>query len=90
VCFDFDHDGKKEVLAAGNYFGVKPYQGRFDSFPGALIFDENHIISGGELGLDLTKKAVRHLNTLELNHQNYLLVTVNNAPAEVYQLTSYK
>ena len=90
VSFDFDHDGREEVLAAGNYFGVKPYHGRFDSFPGALIFDENHIISGGELGLDLTKKAVRHLNTLELNHQNYLLVTVNNAPAEVYQLTSYK
>ena len=43
--YDFNADGKKEILTAGNYFGVTPFHGRFDSFPGALIFDENQIIN---------------------------------------------
>ncbi|MDX1470667.1 MAG: VCBS repeat-containing protein, partial [Flavobacteriaceae bacterium] len=38
--FDFNNDGEEEVLAAGNYFGVTPYQGRFDSFTGALIYSD--------------------------------------------------
>jgi len=50
---DFDQDGKEEVLAAGNYFGVKPFQGRFDSFPGAIIKDENNVILTSNIGLNL-------------------------------------
>jgi hypothetical protein len=30
---DFDHDGKKDVLAAGNFFGVRPFEGRYDAMP---------------------------------------------------------
>ncbi|WP_436801493.1 FG-GAP repeat domain-containing protein [Zobellia uliginosa] len=83
---DFDVDGKKEVLVAGNYFGVKPYQGRFDSFGGALIKDQNNVILAPQIGLDLSLKSVRHLNIIELKNEKYLLVTVNNKAAEVYRL----
>ncbi|MEH6680441.1 MAG: VCBS repeat-containing protein [Sediminicola sp.] len=83
---DFDGDGKKEVLAGGNYFGVKPYHGRFDAFSGALIKSGSEILMGHELGLDLTKKSVRHLNIVQLNNKSYLLVTFNNEKALVYEL----
>ena len=83
---DFDSDQKNEALAGGNYFGVKPYQGRFDSFPGALIKDENNVILGGQIGLDFTQKSVRHLRIIKINEEKYLLVTFNNDKAEVYDI----
>lgn len=87
LTYDFDKDGKQEALAAGNYFGVKPYHGRFDSFSGALIKDENDVILGDQIGLNLTQKSVRHLNIIKHKNQAYLLITINNGDAEVYQLT---
>ena len=88
VSSDFDVDGHLEVLAGGNYFGVKPYHGRFDSFPGALIKSENEIILGNQLGLDLTQKSIRHLDTLSFNGRAYLLVVYNNQEVEVYKINS--
>ncbi len=84
--FDFDFDGKEEVLAAGNYFGVKPFHGRFDSFPGALIKSENDVTLGSKIGLDLTQKSVRHLSIIKMNNVPYLLITINNDKAQVYTL----
>lgn len=86
LVFDFDKDGKKEVLVGGNYFGVKPFHGRYDSFPGALIYSKNNIILGSSVGLDFMSKSVRHLNIIHLNNLTYLLVTMNNDEAQVYEL----
>ncbi len=86
VKHDFDGDGKDEVLAAGNYFGVKPFHGRFDSFPGALIKSEKSVILGNRIGLELALKSVRHLNIITIKGQSYLLVTINNDKVQVYQL----
>jgi len=82
---DFDGNGDNEVLIGGNYFGVKPYQGRFDSFPGAILKDENEIILGNTLGLDFTKKSIRHLNIITFKNKSYLLATFNDAKAQVYE-----
>ncbi len=89
LSYDFDKDGTDEVLAAGNYFGVQPFHGRFDSFAGALIKNENDIQLGNQIGLDFTKKSVRHLNIITLEKKPYLLVTINNDKAEVYELINY-
>lgn len=86
--YDFEHDGKEEVLAAGNYFGVTPFHGRFDSFPGALIKSEEDIILGNKLGLKLSGFSVRHLNIIKHNNKTYLLVTINNDRAQVYELSN--
>lgn len=83
---DFDGDGNTEVLVGGNYFGVKPYHGRLDSFPGALIKSEDNILLGNQLGLDFTKKSIRHLKTITLNNQNYLLAVFNNDKVQVYKI----
>ena len=85
---DFDSDGTNEVLAGGNYFGVKPYHGRLDSFPGALISNEEEVILGNELGLDFSKKSIRHLETLSLNNTKYLLAVFNDDRAQVYRLNN--
>jgi hypothetical protein len=86
VSFDFDADEKQEVLAAGNYFGIKPFHGRFDGFSGALIHDEKTIQPGHEIGLDLAGKSARHLRVVSLEGKPYLLVVYNNDAAEVYEL----
>ncbi len=83
---DFNADGQKEVLVAGNYFGVSPYHGRFDSFPGALIYDDKNTILGNQIGLDFSQKVIKKLHTITLKGKRYLLVTVNNDNAQVYQL----
>lgn len=85
LAYDFDGDGKEEVLAAGNYFGVKPYHGRMGSFSGAIIKSKNDVILGFETGLDLTNKSVRNLNIITLTNQPYLLVTFNNERCQVYE-----
>ena len=89
LVYDFDHEGTDEVLAAGNFFGVKPYHGRFGSFPGAMIRDKNDVILGHKMGLDLSQRSTRHLNIITLNNQPYLLVTFNNEKARVYELIKH-
>lgn len=80
-------DAKNEsVFVAGNYFGVTPYHSRFDGFSGALITNEKSILLGHQIGIDLTQKAVRNLNIINVNGKSYLLVTINNKKAEVYQI----
>ena len=86
LAYDFDNDGEEEVLVGGNYFGVKPYQGRLDSFPGALIENENNIKLGNSIGLDFMFKSLRHINIIQVNKQPYLLATFNNDNAQVYKL----
>ncbi len=87
---DFDGDGKDEVFTAGNYFGVTPYHSRFDGFSGALIKSQKKIYLGNQLGIDLSQKAVRHLDIIPFNGKQYLLVTINNKKAEVYELPMNK
>jgi hypothetical protein len=77
---------KEEVFAAGNYFGVTPYHSRFDGFAGALIKNANTVYLGNEIGIDFTQKAVRHLNIINFKGKNYLLATINNKKAELYEL----
>lgn len=86
VVADFDGDLQKEVLAGGNYFGVKPYHGRLDSFSGALIKNENTIVEGYKVGLDFAQKSVRHLNIINVAGEEFLLVTFNNQAAEIYTI----
>ena len=84
--YDFNGDGKETILAGGNYFGVIPFHGRFDSFPGAMISAEEDITLGNQLGLAMDHKSVRHLDIINLNNQPYLLIVYNNDKAEIYHI----
>lgn len=87
---NFDSDAKEEVFAAGNYFGVSPYHSRFDGFSGALIKNEKTIFLGNQIGINLSQKAVRHLDIITFNGKKYMLITINNKKAELYELPSAK
>jgi hypothetical protein len=92
-CFvksNFDSGKKESVFAAGNYFGVSPYHSRFDGFSGALIKNQNEIILGDKIGIDLSRKSVRHLDIINFSGKKYLLVSINNAKAEVYEIPMVK
>lgn len=90
LVYDFDGDQQYEVLMGGNYFGVKPYQGRFDSFPGALWKAPGNYQLGSSLGLDWQQKSLRHLRVLEKNGASHILAVFNNAAAEVYKIDNNK
>ena len=83
--YDFDDDEIDDVLIGGNYFGVKPFHGRFDSFPGALVKNNGEIILGNRLGLDFMSKSVRHMNIITFKNEPYLLITFNDEPAQLYK-----
>ncbi|WP_247672624.1 VCBS repeat-containing protein [Aquimarina sp. MMG016] len=84
---DFDKDGKQEVFLAGNYFGVIPYHGRFDGFGGAILKDRNSIIEAPELNVNLSQKLIRGLNIINFDSKDYLLITVHNEKAEIYEFS---
>ncbi|MFL1012642.1 VCBS repeat-containing protein [Flavisericum labens] len=78
--------GEEQVLCAGNYFGVKPYHGRFDGFLGALISTNDKIRLGNTLGLDFFKKAVTKLETITVNNKKYLIAVIHNDDVQIYEI----
>lgn len=76
----------KMVFVAGNYFGTTPYHSRFDGFSGALIQTNKKIQLGNTIGIDLSGKAVRHLDMITIQSKKYMLVTLNNKPVELYEV----
>ncbi|MDT0643247.1 VCBS repeat-containing protein [Zunongwangia sp. F363] len=90
MCFlkaDFNRDGKEEIFAAGNYFGITPYHGRFDGLAGNIITSTGHTIEAKDLGVDLTQKSVRSLDVINFNGKDYLMVTVNNDKPLLYTIS---
>lgn len=83
--YDFDADGKEELLLGGNYFGVQPFHGRYGSFSGALIRNDQEIINGKTAGIDFFNQSVRQLNVVKFKDDHYLTVTINNGKVQVYK-----
>jgi hypothetical protein len=86
MTYDFDGEGRDEVLLGGNYFGVQPFHGRFASFCGAIIKSETEITMGNALGLNFVNQSVRQFNLVENQNSKYLLVTINNGKAQIYKI----
>ena len=84
--YDFDGDGKEELLLGGNYFGVQPFHGRYGSFNGAIVKNDTSIVDGRTMGLKLWNNSVRHFEVVSLQNSKYLIVTINNGKAQVYKL----
>ena len=84
--YDFNADGNDDILLAGNYFGVTPYHGKFDSFSGAIIQNNGEVISAQNAGVNFSGKAVKGLNIIKFKSTKYLLVTINNDEIQIYEL----
>ncbi len=86
--YDFNADGQDDILLAGNYFGVIPYHGRFDSFAGAIIQNNGEVVSSEKVGVNFFGKAVKGLNIINFKGSKYLIVTINNDEIEIYKISN--
>lgn len=84
--FDFDSDGNEEVLVGGNYFGVQPFHGRYGSFSGSLVKSDKSFLKGNSIGLSFFNCSVRNFRILHFNSKEYLLVTINDGAAQIYEI----
>jgi hypothetical protein len=76
---------KRICFRGRKLFWCAPYHSRFDGFSGALIKVKSDVV-GSQIGIDLSRKAVRHLDIINFNGKKYLLVSINNAKVEVYEM----
>ncbi|WP_420603028.1 VCBS repeat-containing protein [Flagellimonas sp.] len=87
---DFNGDGHKDVLLAGNFYGTRVKYGRYDASKGTLLLgDGKGNFSGvGSSGSGLNVDGeVRDLALLNLADDKRVVVFVkNNAPVEIYSL----
>ncbi len=79
-------DKEERMLCAGNYFGVKPFHGRFDGFLGAVINNENNIKLAKNLGLDFFDKSVTKIETITFNNNQYLICVIHNEDVQIYKI----
>jgi hypothetical protein len=83
---DLNGNGEEELLFGGNYFGVKPYHGRFGSFAGGALTQTGTILKAEELGVNFFNKAVVGFEILNFKNKTYLMVVYNNEAIEIYKL----
>jgi hypothetical protein len=80
---DFNHDGKKDILSGGNFYGVIPHEGRYDAMPPALAIANN---GGGFQCLNpypsalLISGEIRDIQLLHMHNKNCLVIARNNQP----------
>jgi hypothetical protein len=76
---DLDHDGKKDILTGGNFYGVLPYEGRYDANWGNILLDGSgtcRYISPASSGF-LVRGEVRDLQKIR-TADGYLYVVARN------------
>jgi hypothetical protein len=83
--YDFNHDGKIDLLAGGNFFGTEPSEGRYDAMPLELYHGDG---KGGFRAilplpspLDTLSGEVRSIQPIRLaNGKKAMIVGFNNGP----------
>ncbi len=94
ICIDdFDNDGIQDIILGGNFYGVKPEEGRYDASYGAFLkgSGKGHFISvpTRESGLFL-EGQIRDIKCIEMNKKSFLLVARNNAPLQFFSINKQK
>lgn len=81
AAYDYNHDGKTDILTGGNFFGVKPYEGRYDAMALSLSLGDgkgnfnNLIQHSGPL---LNSGEVRDIRYININKKPCLIIAKNN------------
>ena len=86
---DFDHDGKLDILLAGNFFDSLPEWGRFDSLYGLMLKG----IGQGKFAVKRSKDSgfqtrgqVRKMSLVKGKGGNFVVLAKNNDKAQVFQV----
>jgi hypothetical protein len=90
VTDDIDGNGKTDIISGGNFFGVLPYEGRYDANWGNLLLNEGNRFDPLlplQSGLSFDGE-VRDLKKIRIHGHEYFLVARNNKSIQVYQKRS--
>jgi hypothetical protein len=79
---DVDGNGKKDILCGGNFYGVLPYEGRYDASYGNLLLQDNagyfHAVPMQRSGLAV-RGEIRDMQALQsANGKPYVIIARNN------------
>lgn len=80
---DFDGDGRKDILGAGNFYGVTPYEGRYDAGYGQVLLNKKKgwmTPSPRESGLKLDGE-VRMIQRLRTTGKQWIYLAARNNDA---------
>lgn len=80
---DLNHDGKKDVFMAGNFYGLKPQAGRFDASYGVTLLNKPGgftYLKPSESGLFINGE-VRDIKAVG----DYIIVAINNQPLKIFK-----
>jgi enediyne biosynthesis protein E4 len=87
---DFDHDGKMDLLAGGNFFGTTPFEGRYDALPICIYTGNSNNQYQAVLplpqALQNIRGEVRSIQLLKLvNKRKSFVVGINNDSLRVIE-----
>ena len=89
---DFDSDGSKDLLLAGNFYGIKPQLGRYDASYGTLLTGDG---TGGfttvpirNSGLSLTGQVRDMVSLTYGNKREVIIIAKNDDQIQVYDITA--
>lgn len=90
VVDDFNKDGKKDLIAGGNFFETTPYEGRYDAMPLILSLGNNSGNFAPVLPLpqsfNTIKGEIRNIKLIQLaNGHKALIVAINNGRVVLLQ-----
>ena len=86
---DVNADGKKDLLAAGNFYGVLPYEGRYDADFGDVLINagnRNFRTSSPVNNGFLLRGEVRDIKKIKTKNGYIYAVSRNNAGIEFFRL----
>ncbi len=90
---DFNNDGTNDILTAGNFYGVHPYEGRYDASYGNVFLNDRNkkFETAGNLqtGL-LIEGEVRDIKNIKTKSGSMIAIARNNKTIQFYNLTKKK
>lgn len=84
---DFDHDGKNDVLLAGNFSGVRSLQGRYDAGYGLMLKQNKGNFKAVSLQKSgfIVKGDVRSMKILKEPEDTLVIIGKNNGRLQIFK-----
>jgi hypothetical protein len=87
---DFDRDKRTDILCAGNFHGVSPYEGYYDSSYGLILKSQENstftALMPWQSGLNISGE-VRDIKYIKLkNGKTLMAIAINNKPIKFYEI----
>jgi hypothetical protein len=83
---DFNNDGKTDIISAGNFYGVLPYEGRYDAGTGNVwLSDNGSLVAMSPLQSRLTIDGeVRDIKKIVMANASHMLIFARNNNSLVF------